>query len=177
MSSTYMAFNSHFNSQSLDCAYPIIKETIPATSLGYSTNNVYPNFPPLMNDGRPVTATWQPEAAINEDLIERNNIKSNWEYRKFLTENSKTIMEYNFRESSSDIGYYKRPIDLPNIQSSSIKGDIKNTPYTFPSISDNTRPEGYSSSDLKDMYLSREQLEARKISPVITQSQLISSKQ
>lgn len=175
MSSTYMAFNSHFNSHSLECAYPIIKETIPATSLGYSTNNTYPEFPPLMSDGRPITATWQPESSINEDLIERNDIKSNWEYRKFLIENSKTIMEYNFRESSSDIGYYKRPIDIPSIQSNTISGDIKNTPYTFPSIADHTRPEGYSSSDLKDIYLSREQLEARKISPVITQAQLLSN--
>lgn len=175
MSSTYMAFNSHFKSHNLECAYPVIKETIPATSLGYSTNNKYPEFPPIMNDGRPITATWQPESSINEDLIERNNIKSNWEYRKFLTENSNMIAEYNFRESSSDIGYYKRPIDIPSIQSNTIKDDIKNTPYTFPSISDNTRPDGYSSSDLKDIYLSREQLEARKISPVITQAQLLSN--
>ena len=91
MSSTYMAFNSHFNSHSLECAYPIIKETIPATSLGYSTNNTYPEFPPLMSDGRPITATWQPESSINEDLIERNDIKSNWEYRKFLQKNAETI--------------------------------------------------------------------------------------
>ena len=34
--------------EQLNCAYPIIKETIPKSSLGYNTNNKYPEFPPLM---------------------------------------------------------------------------------------------------------------------------------
>jgi len=168
--SSYMAYNSHFISHNIDCAYPVIKETIPASSLGYQTNNKYPDFPPLMSDGRSVTAAWQPEASINADLIDRNNIKSNWQYRKFLTENSKEIMEYNFRESSSDVGYYMRPIDIPSIQSNTISGNVI-TPYLFSSVTDKTRPEGYSTSDMKELYLSREQLEARKIAPAIPQTQ------
>jgi len=150
----------------LSSAYPVIKETVPASSLGYNTNNKYPEFPPLMNDGRPITATWQPESTINADLIQSNHIKTNWEYRRYLTKNSKDVMEYNFRESSTDVGYYKRPIDLPNIQSNMVK-DTKNMPYKYKSVLDDASPFGYSVSDLKESYLTREQLNARKISPIV----------
>ena len=156
--SQYSPYNSHF---------PVITETIPASSLGYKTNNKYPEFPPLMSDGRSITATWQPESSINEDLKEKNNIKSNWEYRKFLTDNAKQIMEYNFTESSSDIGYYVRPIDIPSIKSNTISSGVTTTPYLFSSIQDTTRPPGYQNSDLKQLYLSREQLEARKVAPTL----------
>jgi len=152
--------------QSVDCAYPIIKETVPESSRGYHTNNKYPEFPPLMSDGRSVTASWQPESSINADLVENSGIKSNWEYRKYLTENAKKIMEYNFRESSNDTGYYKRPIDIPSIQTNEVKG-FHNQPYLYTSGTDQTKPFGYASSDLKDLYLSREQLAARKMSPIV----------
>jgi hypothetical protein len=158
--------------EKLESAYPIIKETIPQSSLGYATNNKYPGFPPLMSDGRSITTSWQPEAVINDDLIQSNNLRSNWQYRKYLINNAKDIMEYNFRESSNDVGYYKRPIDLPNMQSNKVT-NMNGAPYNFNSVLDNTKPFGYQTSDLKEMYLSREQLDARKISPVITQSDLI----
>jgi hypothetical protein len=125
-----------------------------------------------MSDGRSITTSWQPEAVINDDLIQSNNLRSNWQYRKYLINNAKDIMEYNFRESSNDVGYYKRPIDLPNMQSNKVI-NMNGTPYNFNSVLDNTKPFGYQTSDLKEMYLSREQLDARKISPVITQSDLI----
>lgn len=152
-------------------AFPVIKETVPQSALGYNTNNKYPQFPPLMSDGRSVTASWQPEAAINADLIESNGITSNWQYRKFLTHNAKQIMEYNFRESSNDIGYYKRPADLPSMQSDKVSVLYK-SPYVYSSVLDRAKPFGHSSSDLKELYLTREQLNARKIAPSISQSQL-----
>ena len=163
---------SSIQPEDLRCAYPVIKETVPRSSLGYNTNNKYPEFPPLMSDGRSITASWQPEAIINADLIQSNNIQSNWQYRKYLTQNAAQIMEYNFRESSNDNGYYKRPIDIPSIQSNMVSG-ITTMPYQYTSVLDETRPIGYASSDLKQLYLSREQLEARKISPVITQEELL----
>uniref|UniRef100_A0A6C0JKG7 Uncharacterized protein n=1 Tax=viral metagenome TaxID=1070528 RepID=A0A6C0JKG7_9ZZZZ len=163
---------SDIQPQPIDCAYPVIKETIPRSSLGYATNNKYPEFPPLMSDGRSVTATWQPESTINDDLIQSNNIRSNWQYRKYLTQNAKDIMSYNFRESSNDVGYYKRPIDLPNMQSNNVS-NMNGTPYLFKSVLDNSKPFGYQSTNLKELYLSREQLDSRKISPVITQDDLV----
>jgi len=157
--------------ETIDCAYPIIKETIPKSSLGYNTNNKYPEFPPLMSDGRAITASYQPEAVINNQMIKQNNIHSNWEYRKYLTENSKQIMEYNFREACNDAGYYKRYTDIPLNSNEKM---LNNTnPYMFNSFLDNNKPFGYVNSDLKNLYLSREQLNARKISPVITQEEIM----
>jgi hypothetical protein len=155
----------------VDIAYPIIKETIPKSSLGYNTNNKYPEFPPLMNDGRSIVSSHQPEAIINNELLHRNGIQTNWQYRKYLTENSKEIMEWNFREASNDAGYFKRHTDAPINTMDSLQSG--STPYLFNSIMDNNKPIGHASSDLKMLYLSREQLNARKISPVITQEDLL----
>jgi hypothetical protein len=46
----------------------------------------------------------------------------------------------------------------------------------FSSILDNEKPLGFTGGDLKDNYLSREQLYARKVSPVITQEKLYFNK-
>jgi hypothetical protein len=159
---------SSYQPEYLYCAYPVIKETIPKSSLGYGTNNKYPEFPPLMMDGRAVIGSWQPESTENQIIIENNGIKSNWQYRRYLTQNSKDIQEYNFRESCNDVGYINRPINIPSIQSNVVSG-MNNTPCRFTSFLDNSRPVGYENSDLKEVYLSREQLNSRKISPVVTQ--------
>lgn len=157
--------------ESLHSAYPVIKETIPQSALGYNTNNKYAQFPPLMSDGRAVTASWQPESVVNAGIIKSNGIKSNWEYRRYLTTHSKEVMKYNFLEASNDVGYYKRPIDLPNFQSDVVSG-LNGIPYRFNSIADKTKPFSYTTSDMKELYLSRQELDARKVSPVITQEQL-----
>ena len=151
--------------ETISCAYPIIKETIPKSSLGYGTNNKYPEFPPLMTDGRSVIGSWQPESTENASLIESNGIKTNWQYRQFLMKNAQQIQEYNFRETCNDVGYFKRPIDLPSIQSNVVSGH--SVPFTFGSILDNTKPAGYQESDLKSIYLTREQLDARRIAPLV----------
>ena len=104
-------------------------------------------------------------------MIESNNIKSNWEYRRYLTKNSKDILEYNFRESCNDVGYFKRPIDLPSIQSNVVNG-TNGSPFLYDSIIDKSKPTGYEDSDLKQIYLTREQLDARKIAPVVHEEKL-----
>ena len=114
----------------ISCAYPIIKETVPKSSLGYGTNNKYPEFPPLMTDGRSVIGSWQPESTENANLIESNGIKTNWQYRQFLMKNAQQIQEYNFRETCNDVGYFKRPIDLPSIQSNAVSGQGLKSPTT-----------------------------------------------
>jgi hypothetical protein len=165
-----------YHPENLESAYPIIKETVPQSALGYHLNNKYDNFPPLMNDGRSVTNTWQPESTINADLLKSTGIQTNWQYRNFLVHHAKDIMEYNFREASNDVGYYRRPIEVDGMQTNRIS-DMNTTPYLYKSVNDETRPKGFVSSDLKDMYLTKEQLESRKISPVITQEQLLKSRQ
>jgi hypothetical protein len=124
-----------------------------------SSNNIDFNFPPIMNDGRNY-ASWQPDAVINNKIQKQENIKSNWEYRKFLQTNGLKIMNYNTEEAC-----YTTGLD-PHIQTSKTPSD--NVPFTFKGTFDTSRPGfGYCNSDLKNPYLSREQLNARLISPSI----------
>jgi hypothetical protein len=168
-----MKSNSLFASESILSAYPIIKETVPQSARGYNTNNKYPEFPPLMSDGRSITASWQHDAVTNHKIIQENNIKSNWNYRRYLTQNAVNVMEQNFRESSNDVGYNSRFVTAPNIQSNFVSNTI--TPALYSSIEHKQPVLGHTTSDLKTDYLTREELQARKISPVITQDQLIKS--
>jgi hypothetical protein len=153
---------------SLACAYPIDNGNdlvIPRSSLGYASNAVYLGFPPIMMDGRSVVASYQPEAVLNDELLKETGIQTNWQYRQYLTTSAKDIMKYNYRESSNDVGYFKRYADAPGTYS---------VPFLYPSFVSQDRPQGYQSSDLKQTYLTREQLESRKVAPVITQEQFLS---
>lgn len=149
-------------------AYPTIKETIPPSHLGYHTNNRFPEFPPIMSDGRALISSWQPEAVVNDRIIKDNNIKSNWQYRRFIKKHANEILEYNLQEACNDTGYF-------------IKNDLKNDlkkpigePYLYKSVDDNTKVLGLEhNSDLKELYLSRERLDSRKIAPSMTQAELI----
>lgn len=78
-------------------------ETTP-TYLGY-TNNVFPSFPPLMADGRNLGSSWQPESTENNQIISNNGIKTNYEYRKYLTDNALQIMKKNYMTTKNEIGY------------------------------------------------------------------------
>jgi hypothetical protein len=144
----------------------------PASTLGYTTNNKYNEFPPLMNDGRSLVSSWVPESQINKTLKDENSLKSNWEYRQHLINNGETIMKQNYREAANDTGYNNASMPMPNIQSNEIKG-FETYPYSFKSVLDDNRPKGYSTSDLKQAYLTREQLASRQMSPVITQEEML----
>jgi hypothetical protein len=128
--------------------------------LGYSTNNIYDGYPPLMFDGRTITASYQPEAVYNEKLILDNGIKTNWQYRKYLIDNGTQIIKQNLKEASNDVGYVQRFTDLGN----------NSMPYLYKSYNDANKPFGYQTSDLKELYLSREQLDARRLAPTVTGS-------
>lgn len=160
------------NGISLESAYPSqnvfqhwdIAKTGKST-LGYNANNLYAGIPPKMADARSLVASWQPEAVINHNLVESVGVQSNWQYRKYLTKNAAEIMNYNTNEAYNDVGYYKRFTEAPIT-------DTK-TPYLYSSVMDNTPVRGVDTSDLKQLYLSREQLDSRKVSPSITQEELL----
>jgi len=152
--------------ENLNNAYPSNK-VVPESSLGYHSNNQYDNFPPLMSDGRTVVASWQPESVINNQIIHENGIQSNWQYRKYLTHNANKIMKINYEEACNDVGYVAREYEPRNTTN----------PFLYKSFLDNAKPFGYETSDLKENYLSREQLNSRKVSPAITQEQLLASRQ
>ena len=123
------------------------------------SNNIHFNFPPIMADGRNF-AQWQPDAVVNNRIQQKEGIQNNWSYRQYLQQNGLQIMNYNTTEACYELG-----LD-PHIQTGKTPSD--NVPYTFKSSFDTSRPGfGYCNSDLKNPYLSREQLNSRLISPSI----------
>jgi hypothetical protein len=122
-------------------------------------NNINFNYPPIMADGRNYS-TWQPEAVINKRIQKTNDIKTNWGYRQFLQRNGLSVMNYNTLESCYDLG-----LD-PHVSTNDTPSS--NVPHKFSSIYDTNKPGfGYTNSDLKNPYLTREQLNARMIAPSI----------
>lgn len=110
--------------------------------------------------------SWQPEDANNADLIAKTGIASNWQYRKYLIENAKDIMEYNYHESNNENGYAVRHAEVPVIHCNTVKG-ITNTPRMQTTEIDITHRYGKPASDLKNMYLTQEQANSMRIAPVI----------
>jgi hypothetical protein len=128
------------------------------------SNNIHFNFPPIMNDGRNYSS-WQPEAIINERIRKAENIKSNWDYRRFLTNNATQIMKYNNQESCYYLGL--------NPHTYTDKTPSSNVPFMYTNTTDTNAPGfGYPTSDLKNVYLSREQLQTKMISPSINMSEI-----
>jgi len=123
------------------------------------SNNIHFNFPPIMADGRNF-AQWQPDAVVNNRIQQTEGITNNWNYRQYLQHNGLQIMNYNTTESCYELG-----LD-PHVQTGKTPSD--NVPYTFRSTFDTSRPGfGYCNSDLKNPYLSREQLNSRLVAPSI----------
>lgn len=143
-------------------AYPNVINRIPKSNLGYNTNNVYPSFPPLMNDGRSVVSSWDPESSLNQKLKNDNHITTNWEYRKYLTKNAISVMEMNYNDTANDTG----STFTPNEKTTS------NNPFLYGSINEKPTQIGFENSDLKETYLTREQLYSRKCVPTINAKDL-----
>jgi hypothetical protein len=123
------------------------------------SNNIDFNYPPIMADGRNY-ATWQPEAVVNERIQQKEGITSNWNYRQYLQRNGLQIMNYNTQEACYTLG-----MD-PHYDTYATPST--NVPYTFKGTFDTSRPGfGYCNTDLKNPYLSREQLNARLVAPSI----------
>ena len=123
------------------------------------SNNIHFDFPPIMADGR-TYSSWQPEAVVNERIRQQENITTSWQYRQFLTNNATNIMKINNQEACSELG-------LPSsFQTNATPSS--NVPYTFKSSFDTNTPGfGYCNSNLKQPYLTREQLQARMVAPSI----------
>jgi hypothetical protein len=134
----------NFEPVSLQCAYPEVVETIPATRLGYSTNNRYDGIPPMMSDGRTIVASYQPQSEIDNDIVRKSGIQSNWQYRQYLTANADSIRKENFRNACNDVGYVSR-----------YPGEY------VPSPPVRHNDETYGVSDIKQLYLSSQELNKR----------------
>jgi hypothetical protein len=127
----------------------------------YSASNNYDfNFPPVMKDGR-LWSQWSPDAVVNERIQMKEGIQSNWQYRQFLQHNGLQIMNYNNQEACYTLG-----LD-PHYNTDTTPSS--NVPYTFKGTFDTSKPGfGYCNSDLKNPYLTSQQLNARLVSPSIS---------
>ena len=135
-----------------------------ATYYGYDTNNQYPAFPSMMNDGRSVVSSWEPESMVDSKLKMENGIRTNWEYRRYLMKNADAILTQNFKQAQNDTGYAYASDDvlLSSYQ----------PPYMYKSISDKNPVFGMNNGPLKAEYLSREEHMAAIMVPAMTQEQL-----
>ena len=144
------------------CAYPIIKETIPASNLGYHSNNRYDGFPPLMNDGRSVIANGRSEPLTHNALLKDKKMTNNAQYRSYMINNARQIMETDFRNSSNDTGYPEGMRFADYLLSSTVGNNTKQKHAQY--VATDVKLV-YKSSDLKDIYMSREQLDMRRDYP------------
>jgi hypothetical protein len=129
------------------------------------SNNIHFDFPPIMMDGRNY-ATWQPGAQVSNDIREQADIKTNWQYRKYMMQNADAIIKHNQMAACDQCC-------ACNARCGVTKENVPSTPYVFQSCSDKSQPFGYENSDLKSLYLSKYELQCRMYTPSMTQDQLV----
>lgn len=122
------------------------------------SDNIRFSFPPIMEDGRNF-ANWVPSCEINERIRIGNGIQSNYEYRMFLTQNADALIRRNQTDSCDQCGACVFQSSTP----------INTGKYLYSSCADLSRPFGFEGSDLKDSYLSRQQLNNRLKAPILSQ--------
>jgi len=117
------------------------------------SNNIHFNFPPLMDDSRLFSNYYS--SVLNDNVFQNNkNIKNNSDYRKYLQVNADAIIQNNQYISCVECGITSNNISQPLVTNQS--------PYIFNSILSRDQPYGYETSDLKNIYLSKQQLDAQK---------------
>ena len=109
-----------------------------------------------------INESWQPEAELNNKIHTQSKITSNWKYRQYMQNNASHIMKYNSMESIYSSG--NNPYSVTNTKPES------KTPYMFTSLHDNSLPNynfDYYNSDLKQNFVSNQQLQARMVAPIM----------
>ncbi len=123
-----------------------------------------------MTDGRNFSG-WQPGNAVNDSIRRAENIKTNWDYRRYLTTNADQIMTINRIDAVNMSGHGQVEVNAYE------QDNQRNVPFMYSSVMDKREPFGYVTSDLKDVYLSREALQSRMVAPEITQEQILAFQQ
>ena len=126
------------------------------------SNNIHFNLPPLMSDGREYSS-YDPGCKENTELRNSLGIKNNYNYRQWLIHNGNTIVKKNRKAACNECSEcVKSAAQAPKTQK-----------YLFQGCADNSTPYGYETSDLKNIYLSRQSLNSRLNTPIMTQEQLL----
>ena len=100
---------------------------------------------------------------ISYNRLTNNKIlvaQTNWQYRQYIQKNANEIMKYNTMQSINDSG--NNPYTVLNTK------PVQNTPYLYNSIHPTQNSIPYRNSDLKQNYMTKEQMRARMISPSIS---------
>ena len=114
-----------------------------------------------MSDGR-IHTEHDTACEINNGILKQTGISNNYDYRQYLIRNGLDIMSQNTNSSQAN----------SNVQSFS-GNNITTTKYLFKSMSDKKQPFGYETSDLKNLYLTRKELEGKMSAPFVTQEELL----
>jgi len=118
------------------------------------SNNIHFNFPPLMDDSRLFSNYYS--SVLNDSVFQNNkNITNNSDYRKYLQVNADAIIQNNQYISCIESG------TTPS-NNNSQPLVTNQSPYIFNTILSRDQPYGYETSDLKNIYLSKQQLDAQK---------------
>jgi hypothetical protein len=126
-----------------------------------ASNNIHFDLPPLMSDGRNYT-NYKTPSTVNENIIRNNNIRTNNDYIRFLTNNAEKLIGLNHVRACGSVGN----TDFNTTMNRKYFGNNK---YLYKSCEDKSQPFGYESSDLKNIYLTRQQLQSRMVSPILSQ--------
>lgn len=126
------------------------------------SNNIHFNIPPLMSDGRHYTH-YDPSCQANNLFRNKMNFTNNYDYRQWLINNGNRVADINQKSACNECSEC--------VQSAASAPPTQK--YLFKSCQDNSKPFGYESSDLKNIYLSKKALNARLKAPIITQEQLL----
>jgi hypothetical protein len=103
---------------------------------------------------------WQPDSITNKNIHANNNIMSNWKYRQYMQNNANQIMKYNTMDAINGSG--NNPYTVTNTE------PTNKTPYLYGSIHNTSSPAyGFRNSDLKNDYMTKENLRFRMVSPNI----------
>jgi|TARA_B100000902_G_C27045115_1_gene781302 hypothetical protein len=127
-----------------------------------ASNNIHAGFPAMMSEGNLYT-DYDSACKMNNILKDKIGVKSNYQYRQWLINNGTSVMKSNSVASCSQCcGCLETFNPVPN-----------SNKYLFTSCADKTQPFGYETSDLKNLYLSRSDLQSRLCAPIMTQDQML----
>ena len=123
-------------------------------------NNNYYTIEPTQELQGTAYNLWQPEGSTNRRIQVDTGISSNWKYRQYMQKNANEIMKFNTMQSINSSG--NNPYTVLNTK------PVNNTPYLYNSIHDTSNPQyGFRNSDLKQDYMTKQQMKARMVAPSI----------
>jgi len=118
-----------------------------------------------MSDGRNFS-TLKAMRQENTEISKTLNMTSNYDYRQYLIKNGTKIMKKNQLSACNNCCHCETIVD--NIP--------KHQKYFYRSCSDLNRPYGYEDSDLKNIYMTKEQLNNNLKAPILTQEKILQMK-